>query len=326
VLVWDPATAQDALTYSDHTAEVCGVAFDPHGHGCATVAGSLVLPDLPGEAILRDARGRPLHVLKGHAGGVAAVAYHPNGKQLATASFDGTVKVWEVATGREWFTLSGHKLPVTAVAFSADGKFLASGSGGVGTPIANDTPGEVKLWSLETQREIKAFAGHTGRVTCVLFHPDGKRLFTAAHDGTVRLWDMPSGGGVVFRKYDSPLTSLAFSPDAKRLAVGALAGGDLEAQTHVVSIWDITSGRETLALKGYSTYVVHAVAFTADDRRLACGLHDGTVKLWDLTTGHEVLHLKGHRNRVVGVAFAPDGTCLVSVSADRTVRVWCAPR
>jgi WD40 repeat protein len=321
VLVWDLDTAQDSLSYNDQNEEMTAVAFDPRGAGFVTASGSLFKPEGAGEAVFRDPTGRKVRSMTGHTGAVAAVAVSPDGNRIASGSFDTTVKIWDSATGRELFTLRGHKLPVTTVAFSNNGRFIASGSGMVGTPLSLDTPGEIKLWDLEARKEVKEFEGHTGRVTCVRFHPDGARLFSASHDGTVRVWGALGGdGGQVFKKYDSPLTSLAFSPDGAWLAVGGLASG---ASNVTVSIWDVVSGREAIALKGYPGYV-HALDFSPDGKRIACGLHDESVKLWELTTGQEVLTLKGHKNRVVGIAFSPMGNRLVSVAADRTVRLWIA--
>jgi WD40 repeat protein len=327
VFLWDLDAAQDSVPYGDHSEECTAVAFGPPGKGFVTAAGALFQPEKPGEAIVRDDAGRKVHTLSGHSRGVSAVAVSANRQWVATASFDSTVKVWDLTTGRELFTLSGHVLPVTTVAFSDDGKFLASGSGRVGTPLSLDTPGEVKLWDLEGRKPVQKFSGHTGRVTCVRFHPDGKRLFSASQDGSVRVWHLVQGRqGTVFRAGDTPLTCLAFTRDGRRLAIGGFTSGDKAGTlTRLVGVWDVATGQETLSLRGYPTYV-HAIAFSPDEKRLAGGLHDNTVKLWDLATGQEILTLRGHRNRVLGVGFSPDGTRLVSAAADRTVRVWNAPR
>jgi WD40 repeat protein/Tfp pilus assembly protein PilF len=259
ILLWDFDTAQDSQIYADHSDEVCAVAFEPRGPRFVTASGAFLHPQSSGEAIIRDAAGRNLHTLSGHTRGVSSVAFSPDAKRITTGSFDLTAKVWDAATGNELFALSGHTLPVTTVAFSIDGNFLASGSGGVGAPLSLDTPGEVKVWNLESRKEVSDLKGHTGRVTCVRFHPDGKRLFSTSQDGTVRIWTpSQNGDGIVFKKYDAPLTSMAFSADGQRLAVGGFTGTpsnwsgseqkkrDTKAERvpPLLIIWDLATGRE----------------------------------------------------------------------------------
>jgi WD40 repeat protein len=335
VLLWGLAEAQDARVLRDHTNEVSAVAFEPGGPRFATAAGSIFSPEAAGETILHDPAGTRARVLTSHSGGVSSVAFSPDGRRMATGSFDTTVRVWDTATGDESFVLGGHTKPVTAVAFSPDGRLLASGSGVMGTPFNADGGGELKLWDLGTRKEVNDLRGHVGRVTAIRFDSDGRRLFSAAHDGTVRVWDAARGGpGVVFIRYGAPLTCLAVSPDGRRLAVGGFVGGVIDSAAPdgtaatpagVLVVWDLATGEKAVTLKGYPQYV-HAVAFSSDGDRIACGLQDGTVRLWEAGSGQEVLTLRGHTNRVVAVGFSADGTRLVSGSADHTVRVWDAPR
>jgi hypothetical protein len=119
--------------------------------------------------------------LTGHTDVVYAVAFSPDGSLLATASFDQTARLWDVATGQPHGTpLTGYTRGVFGVAFSPDGSLLA-------------TAGEdatVRLWDVATgQPHGTPLTGHTDSVWDVAFSPDGRLLATASEDSTARLWD-----------------------------------------------------------------------------------------------------------------------------------------
>jgi tetratricopeptide (TPR) repeat protein len=115
--------------------------------------------------------------LEGHSSYVLSVSFSPDGKTIASASYDNTVKLWNLE-GKELKTLKGHSSTVTSVSFSPDGKTIASAS-------LDDT---VKLWNLEG-KELKTLKGHSSTVTSVSFSPDGKTIASASADKTVKLWN-----------------------------------------------------------------------------------------------------------------------------------------
>src|SRR5439155_11618849 len=117
------------------------------------------------------------------------VAFSPDGKRLATAAGDNTVRIWNTATGEERLALEGHTWQVWGVDFSPDGKRLASAGGRRDDP----DPADVKIWDATTGSELFTLRGHTRTVRKVAFSPDGKRLASASHDHTVKLWDVVTG-------------------------------------------------------------------------------------------------------------------------------------
>jgi eukaryotic-like serine/threonine-protein kinase len=279
-----------------------------------------------------------LLTLRGHADYVSSVAFSPDGKRLATGSGDKTVKIWDAATGREMLTLRGHKDIVWGVAFSPDGKRLATGSG----------DGTVKIWDVDTGKEVRTLRENGVVIRSVAFSPDGKRLAAGGDDETVMIWDAATGQKTLSRtrrtravrsmwerfglpnlnwlgllfgvssigfdlNFDLCITSVAFSPDGKRLATGSLG--------HSVKIWDATTGQEILMLRGHVNGLV-SVAFSPDGRQFAtAGGDDKTVQTWDLASGREMLILRGHTETVGSVAFSPDGKWLATSGGD-AVRIW----
>jgi uncharacterized protein with WD repeat len=239
--------------------------------------------------------------LKGHSGSVFGVSFSPDGARLASASWDQTVKIWDVMTGQETLTLTGHAGAVNGVAYSPDGARLASAS-------ADRT---VKIWDVRTGQDTLTLKGHTGVVSNVVYSPDGTRLASASRDGTVKIWDVTIGQvSLTLKGY---VGDMAFSFDGTRLASAST--------DRTVKIWDVRTGQEVLTLKGHTDSVL-GVSFSPDGTRLASASRDGTVKIWDARTGQECLTLKGHTREVLKIAFSSDGTRLASASSDQNVKVW----
>ena len=172
----------------------------------------------------------------GHKGDVECVAFSPDGKHIASAGRDGTIRAWHTATGSNVFTLGpaedGNLGPgsVKCVAFSRDGKRIASGSdyyrGG-------QLLGEVNVWDANSGQRLTRLRGHSGWVMSVAFSPDGKRVASASDDRTIKLWDTATGFEILtLRGHTARVTSVAFSPDGHRLASASEAGE--------LFVWDAT--------------------------------------------------------------------------------------
>jgi WD40 repeat protein/serine/threonine protein kinase len=312
VKVWN-ATTKDLLSTLPASIKPnvpAALAFSPDG-------GRLAAPSVDNTAKVWDLTTRQeVATLRGHTGQVFSVAFTPDGRWLVTAGWEGSAKVWDLTTGAvdvqtPKFSVDDVSHAGWSVALSADGRQLA-----VAGSVADET---VRVYDVQSGKNLFTLQGHSTRVVTVAFSPDGRRLASGSVDKTVKLWDTETGQEVLtLRGHTNLVGHVLFDPSGRRLASGSDDG--------TVRVWDATPPEEDpriRTLRGHSG-VVSSVAFSPDSRLLASAGGDRTVRVWEAATGREVLLLPGHTKRVNSVAFSRDGSLLASASEDATVKLWDA--
>jgi len=313
------------------------------------------------ESCPADLRGWEWHYLRyisdearltidGHDLTVTAVAFNPSGRQIASASMDKSIKIWNAETGAEMMTLLGHSFWVRCLSFSHDGKRIVSVSTDQTIKIWNTVTGKelksmslsglsrpeeivslavgpngkcivlggcfgaIKVWDTMSGVEVMSWDGHKDGVLGISFSPDGKRIVSGSGDRTIKIWDAADGSVVrTIQGHSGKVSSTLFSPDGKYIISGDWDGN--------IKKWDAISGAGLSSFRAHKGEIT-SMSLAQDGKRLASASVDCNIKIWDISTGDELATLRGHSQVVKSVAFSGDGEQLVSGSQDKTIKMW----
>ena len=247
--------------------------------------------------------GMPLvHTLEGHTRLVDGVALTPDARRIVSASWDKTIKVWDMNTGELFRTLEGHEGEVAKVAVSPDGHLIVSAS----------WDATVRVWALASGELLRTLQGHTDIVADVAVTPMGGAS-CPRRDRTVNVWDLETGALLrTLQSHRDKVTSVAVTSDGRWIVSASL--------DTTLMVWDLDTGAAIRALEGHTSKVNAVTA--GPERRAVSASRDCTLKVWDLTTGALLRTLEGHSDSVYAVALSDDGRRAVSGSQDRTTKVW----
>ncbi|KAJ5962595.1 hypothetical protein N7501_007536 [Penicillium viridicatum] len=248
-----------------------------------------------------------LQTLEGHSGPVYSIAWSQDGGQLASASEDNTVRIWDPTTGQCVLTLEEHDESVELIVWSQDGSRLAS--------VSHDMT--VKIWNSATGRCTSTLKGHNSWVSSVAWSQDGSRIASASQDMTVRTWDPANGQCLsTLKLHHGSIKSvgrIAWSQDGSQFAS--------ESPDKTVRVWDPTTGLCVSSHKGHSGSV-RFLAWSQDGKRLASASEDRTIRVWDPPTSRCASILEGHSDWVYSVSWSTNGSRIASASQDMTVKIW----
>jgi WD40 repeat protein len=298
----------------------------------------VVITGADGKARVFDpTTGAALYTLVG--GRIVDAAMGPFGGVVATASRDGTIRLWNLHTGRPVSTLqSGTSL--TSVALSGDSRLVAGGG----------ADGAVHVWNLQRHKQVRFPVGgrvsavsfspnsrlllavsgneaqlldiasgkvrgrfrHGGKITSAIFSPTSRLVATTSLDHSARLWHADTGRP--FRRFSErgAVFAAAFSPRGKLLATADSDGA--------ARVYEVSTGTKT-DLVGHRNYVTD-VDFSSDGKRVATASRDGTARVWEAETGRQIALLAGHRGPVLIAKFSRNGSSVITAGVDGTARVW----
>ncbi|KAL6907226.1 WD40-repeat-containing domain protein [Trichoderma evansii] len=351
IKIWNTSSGQCTSTPKGHSDSVMGLSWSPD-------AAWLVSASRDNTIKTRDSiTGQCLSTLTGHSDQVnwvitvtkvgeqpivqyasllecnsekdKSVPKTDNATLIASASSDGTVRVWDPATRLCTATLEGHSRSVANVTWSPDGNYITSAS----------DDGTVKIWDPKTSL-CKLTLENSDCVWEASWSPDGTKLATSLINGAVMIWDIDWNTTTAtlastFKKTTDftmadPATgdctteialecgrvfTVGWSPEGRLFAFGT----DAKAAT----IWDPTTNQSKMVLEGH-TDTVKKLSWSPDENKLVTASYDGTIKVWDPASGNCLVTLEDLRECVLCVAYSPDGSKLVSSSVDNTFKIWDA--
>jgi len=353
--IWDTATGKLRHELIGHTDGVTDCAISPDA--CWIVSTSLddtvKVWDVETGAEVRtlsaqwkDERGGWLvrSTPSGHLAAVWSCAISPDGRILASASADHTIKTWNLATGEELRTFVGHTAAVQGCTFSPDGVLIAS-AGADGTLRIWETvsgvlraamdpqagpltacrftrsgaaivfacdDGSLRTRDAATGDELGTYTGHTNRINDCAVAVDGSFLVSASMDGTLKLWDPHVSNAPRHQEARGGMNACVVA-DAETIVAG---GTD-----SFLTVWR-TGSRALRAVMAGHTGPVRGCATLAARGWVVSASEDKSLRIWQIASGDPIATLLGHRDWVNACDVSPDGSLIASASADKTLRIW----
>ena len=292
--IWNTDSTEERLLLEGHRAPVKSLSWGPSGRYLAMSSGTwTALWDVDDRSELREQLGQrsalspngqqlaiasganieirdtksgeSIATLDGHTEGITRLAWNAEGSRLASASWDGTARIWNPATEESLITIElSHR--DRGICWSPDGLRLAT--------IGNH---DVQIWDAQNGTRQLQITGHD-QIHAIAWSPDGQRIASGGWGHGITVWDADTAESVFeLAGHTSPITSLCWNPTGTRLASGS--------EDQLVRVWDVASRGELLSLRAHLVGVT-SVAWSPDGTRIASGDQNGQVVIWDASNGH----------------------------------------
>lgn len=324
-------------------------------------------PKTTPKTITQQSRPQPntLYVCNGHSSRITALAWSPDGKRIASASYDKTVQLWNASNGQHLLTYRSHLQRVYALAWSPDSTRIVSGGDDI----------KILLWDADTGKTLSIFSGHNAPVRAIAWSPMGNTIASAGEDALVQVWDAGTCNVLhVHRNHTGIVNALSWSPDSKYLVSGGtdkevlvsaalpdqqkrsifrtiflstnpiqkrLSGqaGHINALSwspdgHYIAgagsnsqliIWSALTGATTFSHRSSNGGLKNAIIWSPSGNYFASGGNDKMVQVWNLATQQPTFTYYGHSKHVMALAWSPDKTRIASAGVDYTVQIWKLP-
>lgn len=291
--------------------------------------------------------GDALDLLTGHTGPVTSIVFSPDGNTIATGSEDKTVRLWDVNTNQLIATCDGHKDGVNRIAFHPNGKTFASDS----------EDWQIRIWETETGNLVKIIKSNNISAIDMSYSPDGTTLLIigqhSQYEMEIEYWNIESGEHLETELIDAKFNSAKFSPDCLSLAgaggnpllfwdveIGKLVKnytkwiGDLKSMEFSsngrylltasnwdrVDVWDVNTAKPIVSMGHRDT--VNTATFSPDEKTIASGSDDGTIRFWDAATGKLINEITAHLStEIYSAVYSPDGSTL-ACGTESEIRIW----
>jgi WD40 repeat protein len=242
---------------------------------------------------------------RGHTGTIERLAVTSNGLSLLSASYDKSIRLWDIGSGKDLHTFTGHTEQVFNVAFQPDGKRFAS----------CDTKGNIFLWDYENRSEVRRWSvGNDKRLWFVGFTANGQWLVCGGDDRTAQVWEANNGNlKATLKGHKDRVHNMSLHPDSKQCLTASL--------DHSVRRWELESGKQLKEYNGHTAGVT-GVGYLPDGKRFVTVAHDKTARMWDLESG-QVLHTFAESNaQLWNLHVSPDGSKLATTGEDKIIRIY----
>jgi WD40 repeat protein/serine/threonine protein kinase len=331
-VIWDRTSGKIVLALPHEGDYVHSVSWSPDGKWLATGSddkknGFIQLWNAKTGQRVERAFGSGASA---HSDAVLSVEFSGDGKQLVSASYDYSARLWNVADGTQLKKLSGHTYWVWDATFSKDGKSVATASGD-GTAI---------VWDVATgSQKHPPFNGHEGPVYTVAFAPNGAYVASGGYDRRVLIWKpalikrydfkklrsesgsvVPPGSFLALDDHQGAVRVLHYTMNGEHILSGS--------EDNSIKLWSTENGEIQKTFRGHDG-AIRALALVDDDSIIISASHDNRIKQWSIDQYEEIRILQsrileGHTDSVLSARFSPNGEMIVTASRDRTARIWAS--